>query len=70
VETSDGSFDLALYVLQGTCDGMEEVECANAFLDGGTETLTINNATAGLYYIVVDGNAAGNVGDYRLRITW
>ncbi len=72
VETSDPDHELAVYVLEATCDAATELGCgsSNPFAPGKRASFTVSGLTAGVYYVVVDGMAAGDAGDYRLSLSW
>ena len=70
LEITTPGMDLDLFLLKGDCD---EVVCLKSSKTSNTSTnnegIIYENAPIGTYYIVVDGQYATSVGDFRLEVS-
>ena len=64
------NLDLDLFLLQGTCS---QLTCLKASTTNNSQTenegIVLEDAPIGTYYIVVDGQYANSVGNYRLELS-
>ncbi len=64
----EGTYDAALYIRRDCVDASTEVACNDDHGDSNRSRIE-TTLDAGTYYVVVDGFAAGNAGNYSLRTT-
>lgn len=64
------SYDIALHVQDGVCDGMTPMElaCADDVGSSRPEQIAQADAPAGTYYVVVDGSDTSDAGNYLLTV--
>ncbi len=67
------TFDGVIQLMSGTCpSSLSNVECANNFGVGSTETLTATGLTIGNTYLIrifSNGNGIANTGDFNICVT-
>jgi cysteine-rich repeat protein len=64
------NFDAIVRVMSDPCDLASELPdtCADEGAVGDEETVVINSAPAGTYYVVVDGKTTQQAGDFRVNV--
>jgi len=67
VEITAANFDSVLYVRRGDCSGGPQQACNDDFM--GTRSRLTLNATAGTYFVFVDGFSANSQGPFTLRVS-
>jgi len=70
INAPSNSYDIALHVQDGTCNGASpnELACKDDYAADLAEVIGVANAPAGTYYIVVDGSSNSESGGYLLHV--
>ncbi len=67
--TPTSAWDPAVYLRESNCTSGTEVACENAGADGAAEVISLRVAGSTDYFLVVDGAADAEAGDYGVAVT-